>query len=243
MKKSSKVILIILIIFAVIIDITVLVWLFGDDSDTGTDDNVAEAISEAAQNMASGTSAASEAENDSPAGSESTESSYSDDADTVIMVYMIGSDLESTDGSATDDLNEMISADLGKHVKIVVETGGCSAWQNDLVSSDCNQVWTIDDDGFNCVVDDAGDGSMTDKDNLTDFISWTAENYPANRYMMIFWDHGGGTAEGYGYDENNDTGSLSILDLNEAMKSSGVKFDIVGFDACLMGTIETAYAI
>jgi len=39
------------------------------------------------------------------------------------------------------------------------------------------------------------------------------------------------------------TGSLSLSDLRDALVASGVKFNLVGFDACLMGTIETAYAM
>ena len=55
------------------------------------------------------------------------------------------------------------------------------------------------------------------------------------------WDHGGGSVTGFGYDEKNaSAGSMSLAGLNTALKDAGVKFDFVGFDACLMATVETA---
>ena len=44
---------------------------------------------------------------------------------------------------------------------------------------------------------------MTKPDTLSSFIQWCHENYPANRMELIFWDHGGGSVSGYGYDEKN----------------------------------------
>ena len=161
---------------------------------------------------------------------------------TVVMVYMIGSDLESEDGAATDDLDEMKAADYGDKLKVVVETGGASQWQTDGISADKDQRWLINDDGLQ-YIDDTGYNCMADKQNLTDFISDTAKDYPADRYMLIFWDHGGGTVGGFGCDELNDDAGLSIADVSEAVAKAGVRFDIIGFDACMMGTIETAYAL
>jgi hypothetical protein len=59
--------------------------------------------------------------------------------------------------------------------------------------------------------------------------------------MLIFWDHGGGSISGYGYDEKNAyAGSMNLAGLNTAFRDGGVKFDFIGFDACLMATMETA---
>jgi hypothetical protein len=70
---------------------------------------------------------------------------------------------------------------------------------------------------------------MTKPETVTDFIKFSAENYPADRYIFIMWDHGGGTTGGVMYDEN--------------FSDSGVKFDLIGFDCCLMGTAETAFMV
>ena len=59
--------------------------------------------------------------------------------------------------------------------------------------------------------------------------------------MLIFWDHGGGSLSGYGYDQRfTSSGSMSLAGINTALKDAGVKFDIIGFDACLMATAENA---
>ena len=49
----------------------------------------------------------------------------------TLMVYMIGSDLESRNGMATADLNEMVYSGLNNNkVNVIVETGGCRRWRN-----------------------------------------------------------------------------------------------------------------
>ena len=82
---------------------------------------------------------------------------------------------------------------------------------------------------------------MTEPDVLSGYIKWCVKNYPASRYELILWDHGGGSVSGYGYDEKfASSGSMSLSGLDEALKDAGVKFDFIGFDACLMATAETA---
>lgn len=162
-------------------------------------------------------------------------------ADVVtIMVYMCGTDLESRSGMATNDLNEMANASIGENVNLLVYTGGCSSWRNNVVSSSCNQIYQVTGGGLKKLVDNAGTSAMTNPDTLTEFITYCKENYPANRNMLIFWDHGGGSVSGYGYDEKNPrSGSMSLAGINTALKNADMKFDVIGFDACLMATVET----
>lgn len=119
----------------------------------------------------------------------------------TIMVYMCGTDLESKSAMATKDLVEMTRATLGGNVQILVYTGGCTKWNNNVVSSQYNQLYQVADGGLKCLVSNAGTGSMTNPDTLADFILWCAENYPANRNELILWDHGGGSVSGFGYDQ------------------------------------------
>lgn len=159
----------------------------------------------------------------------------------TLMVYMCGTDLESRSKMATSDLQEMLDADISDKVNLLVYTGGCRGWQNNLLSSKTNQIWQVKDDGMVCIEKDMGNVSMTDPDTLTDFINWCEKNYPANRNALIFWDHGGGSVSGFGYDEKfASSGSMSLAEIDDALKSAGVKFDFVGFDACLMATAENA---
>ena len=159
----------------------------------------------------------------------------------TIMVYMCGTDLESRSGMGTSDLQEMLAADLGQNINLLVYTGGCKGWKNNLVSSSANQIWQVRDGGMVCLQKDLGSVPMTDPDTLTGYIQWCAKNYPADRYELIFWDHGGGSISGYGYDEKfASSGSMGLAGINTALKNAGVTFDFIGFDACLMATAETA---
>ncbi len=162
--------------------------------------------------------------------------------DTVTMlIYMIGTDLESKSGAATKDLQEILNADISDKLNIVIQTGGCSRWQNNIVSSDTIQRYKATSSGLEVIDGNVGDKPMVDENVLGDFIKFGAQNYPADRYMLVLWDHGGGSLSGYGYDEKySQYGSMGLDKLSAAFKKGGVKFDILGFDACLMATLETS---
>ena len=157
----------------------------------------------------------------------------------TIMVYMCGTDLESKSAMATRDLMEMTKATIADNVNLIVYTGGCKRWQNQVVSTSVNQVYQVKSGGLQCLIQNAGNSSMTDPNNLASFIQWGAKNFPANRNELILWDHGGGSVTGFGYDEKNiRSGSMSLDQIDKALKAGGVKFDFIGFDACLMATVE-----
>ncbi len=159
----------------------------------------------------------------------------------TLMVYMCGTDLESRSGMGTADLQEMLAADLGENVNLLVYTGGCSGWRNNQVSSKTNQIWQVKGGKLLCLEKDLGAVSMTDPSVLSGYIRWCEKNFPASRYGLILWDHGGGSVSGYGYDEKfASSGSMSLSGVDQALTAAGVKFDFVGFDACLMATAETA---
>ena len=161
----------------------------------------------------------------------------------TIMIYMIGSDLESQSGMATTDLNEMLYAQLdNKNVNLFVQTGGCKRWRNSLMTAGKLERWEMDSNGLNLRETLKGQ-AMTDPDVLSDFIRFCSKEAPADRYMLIFWDHGGGSVTGYGYDEKFPNDTMDISEIGQALSRGGVKFDLVGFDACLMATLETAIAV
>ena len=160
--------------------------------------------------------------------------------DTVtILVYMCGTDLESQQGMATSDLKEMANATVGKNVNLIVYTGGCSRWRNNVISSSVNQIYKISDGKFECLEKNAGSASMVNPETLASFITYGKNNYPADRMCLILWDHGGGSVSGYGYDEKvGHNQSMTLAGINSALKKADVKFDFIGFDACLMATVE-----
>lgn len=158
----------------------------------------------------------------------------------TVMVYMCGTDLESKSGMATADLEEMVNATLGDNINVILETGGASNWQNQIIKSNTNQRFRIKQGGLETLDAKVGKRSMVDPATLSDFIQFSAKEYPADRYILVLWDHGGGSLTGYGYDELFPGDSMSLDGINTALKNGGVKFDIIGFDACLMATLETA---
>ena len=162
----------------------------------------------------------------------------------TVMVYLCGTDLESRSSMGTYDLQEMLGADLGGNINLLIYTGGCKGWKNSAVSSSTNQIWQVKDGKLACLKDRLGSVSMTDPDTLSGYIQWCAKNYPASRYGLILWDHGGGSVSGYGYDEKfARSGSMDLAGLDRALRGGGVKFDFIGFDACLMATVETALTL
>ncbi len=159
----------------------------------------------------------------------------------TLMVYLCGTDLESRNQMATMDLQEMLNATIGEQVNLLLYTGGCKQWRNDVLDSSRNQIWQVTDKGLVCLEQDLGNVSMTDPSTLSSFIRWCADEFPANRNALIFWDHGGGSVSGFGYDEKfQSSGSMSLAEIDKALTAGGVQFDFVGFDACLMATAENA---
>ena len=167
----------------------------------------------------------------------------------TILVYMIGSTLESggeygieAGGSATKDLMEMSEARWGDDINLIIETGGAMQWANSVVNADKLQRFEMRNGNLN-LLEELPLEQMSTHSALSDFISYGIENYPAKRFGLILWNHGGGLLGGYGNDELFDEVSMSISDVSSAIKTSGAHMEFVGFDACMMATFENAYAL
>lgn len=161
----------------------------------------------------------------------------------TVMVYMCGTDLESKWSAATNDIMEMVAADLNDNINLLIYTGGTEDWQNSYISSSTNQIWKAEHEDLVCVEDNMGKKAMTSPDTLEEFVAYCGENYPANRNALIMWDHGGGALWGFGSDEIFGGEAMRIDQIDSALSDAGVKFDFIGFDACLMATVETACMI
>ncbi|MDP6575662.1 MAG: clostripain-related cysteine peptidase [Candidatus Peribacteraceae bacterium] len=94
--------------------------------------------------------------------------------------------------------------------------------------------------------------NMDNPQTLSNFINWGIENYPAKKYGLVLWDHGG-QYTGYGGDSQNGTYAdfgwsydkygLKTKVVRDAIQSSfqstGLnKFDFLTFDTCLMAGVE-----
>lgn len=96
-------------------------------------------------------------------------------------------------------------------------------------------------------IEDVGEVESGTPEALVDFATWGISNFPAQRYMLILSDHGGGWL-GVTYDETSDNDSLTMPELETALAqivdSTGIgKFDLVAFDACMMGQLEVYLTI
>ena len=162
----------------------------------------------------------------------------------TVMVYMNGSDLETNAGEATTDIEEMISSGIGENVNVIIQTMGTKEWQDYDISSRSAQTYKIEKGGLTLVRDDLGQLDCTSEETLSEFIGFCKSNYPADRYIIVFWDHGGGPVYGFGYDEWQDEESgLTISEMARAFsKNSDINFDIIGMDCCIMASMETCYA-
>ena len=166
----------------------------------------------------------------------------------AIYFYLCGSDLESKHGVASRDLKEITETAMPSNVTFIVETGGAKKWKFPGVQHNKLQRWKIEN-GKMKLLESLPKASMAAKETLASFVKFCTQNYPADHQVLIMWDHGGGSALGMFNDELYGDASMSLKEMRETFasvfgaKPSKKPFDIVGFDACLMATFDTACAM
>ena len=94
------------------------------------------------------------------------------------------------------------------------------------------------------VLSDEGDVNTGDPAVLAEFMARTIKAYPAAHYALIINDHGS-SWPGVGADGSADNDQLTLEELHQGiadgLDGGGIdKLDMIGFDACLMATYETA---
>ena len=162
----------------------------------------------------------------------------------TIMIYMVGSDLESEYGNATRDLEEMMDAGVDTtYNNVLVYTGGASQWKINGLSADKNATLLLTDSGDFKIVDTHEARNMGEADTLSSFLSFCFDNYEAQSYGLILWNHGAGPVYGFGVDENYRD-ILTVEEMQTAFEDSvgerEEQFEWVGFDACIMNSLEIA---
>lgn len=178
-------------------------------------------------------------------------------SDYVLLIYMNGSNLESESKLATHNIQDMLREKTSEiwdnNFTILLLMGGTRKWHLDEnmpgqnLSNDSITYAKITHDGFR-KIRSLSNRSIGNPSTLTEFINYGMKEFPADRYGLIFWNHGAGSVTGFGYDElhPNDT-SLSLIEIQRGLQNShssgSAKFTFIGFDACLMATLETASAV
>ena len=161
----------------------------------------------------------------------------------VIYWYLCGTDLESDNGAASADLRELQRVQLPPNVKVVIQAGGANRWQTSGIPSGGTARFLYDSEGMHNLGptpnSDMGTGS-----GLADFLRFGRDNFSADHSIFVFWNHGGGSVGGICYDERTDN-MMSLDEVHDAFDSvygsnpDAPPFEIIGFDACLMATVDS----
>lgn len=170
------------------------------------------------------------------------------------MIYMASdNDLEAYQ---MDDINEMLAAGSTKDVNIVLfcDRNAKSGPSEDYSGAGAGGVkdWTtakiflVQKNKLKEVAD-FGEVDTTDPLNLSRFIRIAAQTFPAEKYGLMLNDHGQGWSGGF-FDDTSavENDQLTTTEIQKAIKENIVltgKFEMIGFDACLMAGFETANAL
>lgn len=160
----------------------------------------------------------------------------------TVMLYLCGTDLESEGGFASDNILEIMDTTPSDQVQVVMETGGTAEWQLEGIDAGKRERFALVDDDFE-KVESLPLASMGSPDTLAEFLQWGTTNYPAERTMVILWNHGGGSVHGIAWDELHNDDCLSTQELIQAFSTLEEPLEVIGFDACLMATLEMAAAL
>lgn len=91
---------------------------------------------------------------------------------------------------------------------------------------------------------DWGERNLGDAETLSDLLVAAAATAPADHYALVFWDHGSMT--GIGPDESHSDvleGWEIAVGLESGLASAGITLDFIGFDACLMASLEVVSVV
>lgn len=98
------------------------------------------------------------------------------------------------------------------------------------------------------LLEDMGQGvDMGSARSLADFVAWGRANFPADRTMLIVWNHGNGwrrsrdgATRAVSYDDEFNT-AIQAWELSAALGDA--KLDVLAWDASLMQMLEVAYGL
>jgi hypothetical protein len=183
-------------------------------------------------------------------------------AEWTVMVYLdADNNLES---AGIDDINEMEIIGSTTEVNIVVQVdripysvlaANNEGYADDNWTTTRRYYITQDFDPVQInsqLKSDLGELNMGDPQTLIDFTNWATINYPAKKYLLVVWNHGGGfrslsLTKDIAWDDTSGGDKITMSELGYALSTintqMGKKIDIVGMDACFMAMTEVAYQI
>ncbi|NIA23155.1 MAG: T9SS type A sorting domain-containing protein [Proteobacteria bacterium] len=174
------------------------------------------------------------------------------------MVYIAADN--SLSSYADSDISEMEQASDNSNVNIIV-----------LVDQKVNgggdsKIIKIHNGGYDVITPTSESWWPSDNELNTadwniakDFFLWAMQNYPADHYAITFWDHGGGifkaddskkpgpNSRAICWDDTNGgsdyINSGEVREIVQALyaQNGNQKIDLIGYDVCIVGAIETHY--
>ncbi len=117
-----------------------------------------------------------------------------------------------------------------------------------------------------------GEQNMASTETLRDFVEWGVRQYRARHYLLVIWNHGTGwraiperalqgrvpgapgrqNGPGAVAVDETDNDILYMREVQDGLEQAAdnlavhgrpFRLDVIGFDACLMGMVEVAYAV
>lgn len=163
------------------------------------------------------------------------------------------------------DLNEAERVGSSPNVNIVAQIDRFRAgYQGDGDWTSARRYYVTQDNDLNRVssqiAQELGEVDMSSPQTLVDFVRWSVQNFPADKYVLILSDHGMGWPGGWSDPSHPSStesraplasrlgNNLYLMELDQALgqarAAAGIdKFEIIGMDACLMAQLEVMAAI
>ncbi len=177
-----------------------------------------------------------------------------------LVMYVVGSDLESGENQATDNLRDLASSWTAEAGDVLIIYGGANkpGWDNGVAVTNIELLRKDLEDNVIGVDENAGGqptqyvlerfagADISEPQTLANSMAYAEEYRKLNglanaRNYLLFWNHGGGYS-GFGLNELTQK-MLSLNDLQTGLSAAQVRYDLIAFDACLMASLEVADAL
>lgn len=174
-------------------------------------------------------------------------------------IFVYGHGDHNLSPSLANDIRKMSQAELGRDVNVIV----LADWNASAEDSDGEKLYTSGSEWYRIrggglepeLLRTEPEQNLDDGATLSDAIARAFLDYPADRYGLVLWNHGGSWDGGYGGDVQDGTQPLpegiSVPNVAKAVRdgltaaglSGDRRLELLAFDTCLMGGAEVAYAM